>query len=184
MKQKASAWYYVAYQPQDIAHTDSNSADTMQEKQMQYLSFPWLIDDVMLEIIKERHSTKYASSTVVSEVSQSLLAFYEEERDSFLESFRQRIRIKSLVSTFLAEGNYLDYRSSLALFGSSANLLFRWDSDVDLCVVNQAVISQKETLTREQQLAVLNRLRPCMKNIFHYNRLVESARVPVSLQKC
>ena len=181
MKQKASSWYYVAYLRRDNADTSHDTtAGAVKEEQPQYLSFPWLIDDVMLSLISERNSAKHQSPTVASSISQSLMDFFEEEKKSLLEGYWARMRIKSLVSGHLAKENPRDHELSVALFGSSANFLFRDNSDIDLCVVNARAIAEKQTLSKQQQLIVLRRLRPAMKKLFRFTRLVENARVPVS----
>ena len=172
MKQKASAWYYVAYTP---AHERKHVATD--EECGQFLSFPWVLYDVMIVILKENRSRKQETHSVVTSINQSLMKTHGEEKKSLLKGYRERAKVKTLL-TKAVHNSRPDL--VLALFGSSATLLFREDSDIDLCVLKSDVVACKSHLERESQLSLLRELRPAMKKHFKKIRLVENARVPVS----
>ena len=172
MQQKASAWYYVAYSPKHVTNMTKNAP--VDPPQTQFLSFPWLVDDVMLSIRLRKAFQVQESKSVVASISESVFKVFEHERDMLLQGFDERTRKKNFISQAIPG-------VSLALFGSSATLLFRPDSDLDLCVLSPAVIAQRGELERDEQIRMLWNILPVMRNLFKHARLVESARVPVSV---
>ena len=171
MQQKASAWYYVSY-----SHKNVNETETAPESppQMQFLSFPWLVDDVMLSIRLRKTFQAQESQSVVTSISESVIKVFECERNSLLHDFHDRLQKKNFISRSIPG-------VTLAMFGSSATLLFRPNSDLDLCILYPTVIAQRRALGRDDQIAVLKTLLPVMRKLFKHARLVETARVPVSV---
>lgn len=172
MQRKASAWYYVAYSHKHTTDAVENVPD--ETPSMQFLSFPWLVDDVMLSIRIRKAFEVQESPSIVASISESVLKVFEEERDVLLQSFQDRLRKKNFISRAMPG-------VSLALFGSSATLLFRPDSDLDLCVLDPSVVARHRELGRDEQMAVLKTFHPAMKELFKHVRLVEAAKVPVSI---
>ena len=172
MQQKASAWYYVAYSPKNVTVIENAPVDP---PQTQFLSFPWLVDDIMLSIRLRKAIQVQESKSVVTSISESVFKVFEHERDMLLQGFDERMRKKNIISQAIPAGE------ALALFGSSATLLFRPDSDLDLCVLSRAVIAQRGELERDAQIHILQNILPVMRKLFKHARLVESARVPVSI---
>lgn len=172
MQQKASAWYYVAYSHKNVTNATESAPED--PPQMQFLSFPWLVDDVMLSIRLRKAFQAQESQSVVTSISESVFKVFEHERDMLLQGFDERTRKKNFISDAITG-------VTLALFGSSATLLFRPDSDLDLCILYREVIAQREGLEREAQIAILKKLLPVMRKLFKHARLVETARVPVSV---
>lgn len=172
MQQKASAWYYVAYSPKNVTNVTENAP--VDPPQTQFLSFPWLVDDVMLSIRLRKAIQVRESKSVVTSISESVFKVFEHERDMLLQGFGERMRKKNFISQAIPG-------VALALFGSSATLLFRPDSDLDLCVLSPAVIAQRGELERDAQIHILRNILPLLRKQFKHARLVESARVPVSV---
>ena len=172
MQRKASAWYYVAYSHRN----DTNVTENVQGDSpiIQFTSFAWLVDDVMLSIRLRKAFQAQEAQSVVTSISESVFKVFEKERDTLLHGFEDRIRKKNLIAEAIPG-------VPLALFGSSATLLFRPDSDLDICILHPVVIAQRGELERDAQIAALKTLLPVMKNFFQYTRLVEAARVPVSI---
>lgn len=170
MQQKASAWYYVAYSYRNINNvTEKNQEDP---PQTQFLSFPWLVDDVMLTIRLNYASQEQESQSVVTSISESVFNVFEQERDVLLHGFEGRLQIKYSIWKAMP-------REALGMFGSSASFLFRPDSDLDLCILYPMVIANREELERDEQIAVLKKFLPLMRKMFKHARIVESARIPV-----
>ena len=171
MRRKASAWYYVAYSNKQSTDAAENGPDETPSKQ--FLSFPWLVDDVMLSIRTERAFEEQESPSIVESINESVLKVFEKDRRILLPCFEERLQKKNLIAREIPG-------MRLALFGSSATLLFRTDSDLDLCVLNSVRVARRKGLDREEQIALLTKLHPIMKKLFKHARLVESAKVPVS----
>lgn len=171
MRRKASAWYYVAYSNKQSTDAAENGPDGTPSKQ--FLSFPWLVDDVMLSIRTERAFEEQESPSIVESINESVLKVFEKDRRILLPCFEERLQKKNLIAREIPG-------MSLALFGSSATLLFRTDSDLDLCVLNSVRVARRKGLDREEQIALLTKFHPIMKKLFKHARLVESAKVPVS----
>ena len=172
MQQKASAWYYVAYSHKNVTNPTENTPE--EPPQMQFLSFPWVVDDVMLSVRLKKAFREQESQSVVTSISESVFKVFKHERDTLLQGFEDRIRKKNFIASAIPG-------VALALFGSSATLLFRPDSDLDLCVLSPAVIAQREELDRVSQITILKNLLSVMRKLFKHARLVEFARVPVSI---
>ena len=64
-------------------------------------------------------------------------------------------------------------RDRLVMFGSSANFLFRPDSDLDLCVVSPRIT------TRALQIQTLENLEVSLRRTFGTVKLIKDAKVPV-----
>lgn len=171
MQRKASAWYYVAYSHKQTAESLENVPDETPSKQ--FLSFPWLVDDVMLTIRMRKAFEVQESRSIVASISESVLKVFADERDVLLQFFEDRLQKKNFISRAMPG-------VGVAMFGSSATLLFRPDSDLDLCVLDPTLIAMRRQLNHEQQIALLKNLHPAMKKLFKHARLVEAARVPVS----
>ena len=171
MQRKASAWYFVAYSHKQAANAAENDPDETPSKQ--FLSFPWLVDDVMLSIRMRETFEVQASQSIVASITNSVLKVFEDESHVLLQSFQDRLQKKNFVSSAMPG-------FSVAMFGSSATLLFRPDSDLDLCVLDPRLVARHSELGRDEQIALLKTLQPVMKKLFKRARLVESARVPVS----
>ena len=169
MKRKASAWYYVAYEP---AHRRGGAA----ADQEQFLSFPWVVHDVMLAIRKGSVDPQ-GPSNVAASVGKSLMEMFEREKPSLLSGFKERIRVRAALSTTMR--NQTDQNASLVLVGSSATLLFERESDINLCVLESHAVQQSHQDTKSQ-VEVLKKLRPAMKKHFRRTMLADSAQVPVS----
>lgn len=172
MQQKASAWYYVAYCNKKATDAVENAPDETPSKQ--FLSFPWLVDDVMLSVRTKKAFEVQESQSIVASISESVLKVFKDERSFLLPSFEDRLQKKNFISREMPG-------MIVAMFGSSATLLFRSDSDLDLCVLNPVRIARRSELGRDEQIALLKTLHPVMKKLFKHARLVESARVPVSV---
>ena len=171
MQRKASAWYYVAYSHKQATAAAANIADETPSKQ--FLSFPWLVDDVILSIRIRKAFEVQESPSIVASISESVMKVFREERDFLLPCFEDRLQKKNFLSRAMPG-------FSVATFGSSATLLFRPDSDLDLCVLDPRLIAMHSQLSRDDQVALLKTLHPVMKRLFKHARLVESAKVPVS----
>lgn len=171
MQQKASAWYFVAYGHKQATNAVENDPDETHSKQ--FLSFPWLVDDVMLSVRTRETFQVQESQSIVASISQSVFKVFEEERHALLQSFEDRLQKKNFISCAMPG-------LSVAMFGSSATLLFRPDSDLDLCVLDPRLIAQHSELDREEQITLLKTLHPVLKKLFKHARLVECAKVPVS----
>jgi len=175
LQQKASAWYYVAYSHLRVGKESENSSE---DPIPQFLSFPWLVDDVMLSIRLSKAYEEQDSQSVVTSISDSVIKLFDYERDSLVQGFHDRIQKKSVISRSLQ----LSLPGvTLAMFGSSATFLFRQDSDLDLCVIYPTHIALRQKLGRNDQITVLKTLLPVLSNLFKHARLVDNARVPVSV---
>ena len=173
MQQKASAWYYVAYGSRNANNTVEN---TQQDPpQTQFLSFPWLVDDVMLRITLGKVLKKRKSGGPVSSISKSVFDEFEKESNTLLHDFQARIQKKNFIWKAMPEVK------ALAIFGSSATFLFRKHSDLDLCILSSSDIENHEELEQNEQIAELKRFLPKMRKLFKRARMVESAMVPVSI---
>ena len=172
MQKKASAWYYVAYS----SRTANNKANNTPEDppQTQFLSFPWLVDDVMLRITRGKVFEMQESGGLVSSISESVFDEFEKERDTLLRDFQDRIHKKNRIWKDMSE------IKALAMFGSSATFLFRKHSDLDLCILSSSDIENKDDLEQKEQIAELKRRLPTMRKLFKRVRMLESATVPVS----
>lgn len=190
--QKASAWYHVAY-------ADSPSAPRGNTKSTRFLSFPWVVDDVMASI-RERKKTGLACNFSVAQqrvvpvglaqdisefhfkgpkvddISQELIKRLQEDKEMLLQQYKRRLSGRNLVRQRIQS----TYRGlSVSVFGSTATLLFREDSDVDLCVY-ETTRKNPRNVSKKEQLTILKSLTPLMGKIFKYTRLVGRAKVPVS----
>ena len=172
MQKKASAWYYVAYS----SRTANNKAKNTPEDppQTQFLSFPWLVDDVMLRITRGKVFEMQESGGLVSSISESVFDEFEKERHTLLRDFQDRIHKKNRIWKDMSE------IKALAMFGSSATFLFRKHSDLDLCILSSSDIENKDDLEQKEQIAELKRRLPTMRKLFKRVRMLESATVPVS----
>lgn len=175
MQRKASAWYFVAYSHKQTTNAAENEPN--ETPSMQFLSFPWLVDDVMLSIRVKKTFKVQESQSIVASISESVFKVFEDERHVLLQSFQDRLQKKNFISTAMPG-------VSVAMFGSSATLLFRPDSDLDLCVLDPRLIARQSELSRDEQIGFLKTLHPVMKKLFKHARLVDSARVPVSFFFC
>lgn len=172
MQRKASAWYYVAYSHRnDTSVTENARGDP---PMIQFMSFAWLVDDIMLSIRLRKAFQAQEAQSVVTSITESVFKVFEKERDTLLHGFEDRIRKKNLIAEALPG-------VPLALFGSSATLLFRPDSDLDICILHPMVIAQRGEMERDAQIAALKTFLPVMRTVFKHARLVEAARVPVSI---
>ena len=176
MQRKASAWYYVAYGHQQV--TDTSELDSEESSDKQFLSFPWVVDDVLLSIRKRKPFQHQEIQGVVTSVTQSVMKVFEEASDFLLDHFSARLQKKNFISQRIRN---LAPELAVGMFGSSSTLLFRPDSDLDLCVLVPKVIAERGELSREQQIVLLKTLQPAMRKMYKHARLVETARTPVSL---
>ena len=173
MQKKASAWYYVAYGFRNVSNAAENTPED--PTQTHFLSFPWLVDDVMLRITLGRVFKIEESGGLVSSISESVFDEFEKERDTLLRDFQDRIHKKNFIRKAMPEVK------ALAMFGSSATFLFRKHSDLDLCILSSSDIENHEELEKKEQIAKLKRFLPTMRKLFKRVRMVESATVPVSV---
>ena len=173
MQKKASAWYYVAYGSTNANNATENTPED--PPQTQFLSFPWLVDDVILRITLGRVFEMQESGGLVSSISESVFDEFEKERDTMLLDFQDRIHKKNFIRKAMPEVK------ALAMFGSSATFLFRKHSDLDLCILSSSDIENHEELEQKEQITVLKRFLPTMRKLFKQVRMVESATVPVSV---
>ena len=173
MQRKASAWYYVAYGFRNASNAAENTPED--PPQTQFLSFPWLVDDVILKITLGRVLEMQESGGLVSSISESVFDEFEKERDTLLRDFQDRIHKKNRIWKDMPEVK------ALAMFGSSATFLFRKHSDLDLCILSSSDIENHEELGQKEQIAELKRFLPTMRKLFKRARIVESATVPVSV---
>ena len=171
MQQKASAWYYVAYGSRNANNEAENTPEDPPEKQ--FLSFPWLVDDVMLRITVDKVCEMQESGGLVSSINESVFDDFEKERETLLRDFQDRIQKKNFIWRAMPEVK------ALAIFGSSATLLFRKHSDLDLCILSSSDIENHEELEQKEQTAELKRFLPTMRKLFKRARMVESATAPV-----
>ena len=173
MQQKASAWYYVAYGSGNANNAEENTPEDT--PQTHFLSFPWLVDDVMLGITVDNLFEMQESGGLVSSISESVFDEFERERDTLLRDFQDRIQKKNRIWKAMPEVK------ALAIFGSSATFLFRENSDIDLCILSSSVIKNHEELEKKEQIAALRGFLPKMRKLFKRARILESATVPVSV---
>ncbi|XP_029201631.2 uncharacterized protein LOC114966061 isoform X2 [Acropora millepora] len=171
MQKKASAWYYVAYGSTNANNATENTPED--PPQTQFLSFPWLVDDVILRITLGRVFEMQESGGLVSSISESVFDEFEKERDTMLLDFQDRIHKKNFIRKAMPEVKVL------AMFGSSATFLFRKHSDLDLCILSSSDIENHEELEQKEQITELKRFLPTMRKLFKQVRMVESATVPV-----
>ncbi|XP_044182237.1 uncharacterized protein LOC114966062 isoform X2 [Acropora millepora] len=171
MQKKASAWYYVAYGFRNVSNAAENTPED--PTQTHFLSFPWLVDDVMLRITLGRVFKIEESGGLVSSISESVFDEFEKERDTLLLDFQDRIHKKNFIRKAMPEVK------ALAMFGSSATFLFRKHSDLDLCILSSSDIENHEELEQKEQIVELKRFLPTMRKLFKRVRMVESATVPV-----
>ena len=173
MQKKASAWYYVAYGSRNANNAAENTPEDT--PQTHFLSFPWLVDDVMLRITVDKVFEVQKSGGLVSSINESVFHEFEKERDTLLRDFQDRIHKKNFIWKAMPEVK------ALAIFGSSATLLLREHSDLDLCILSSSDIENHKELEQKEQIAELKRFLPTMRKLFKRVQIVESATVPVSV---
>ena len=173
MQKKASAWYYVAYGSTNVNNATENTPDD--PPQTQFLSFPWLVDDVILRITLGRVFEMQESGGLISSINESVFDEFEKERDTLLCDFKDRIQKRNFIRKAMPKVE------ALAIYGSSATLLFRKHSGLDLCILSSSDIENHEELEQKEQVAELKRLLPTMRKLFKRVQMVESAKVPVSV---
>ncbi|KAK3698052.1 hypothetical protein QZH41_010823, partial [Actinostola sp. cb2023] len=164
--QKAYAWYYVAYAEETGTHG------------ARFLSFPWIVDDVMVSIraVKKR-STRDVSVTCpqpkVNDVTQILITYLREDKDKLITEYKRRLSGRNQITKQI-KGPWPNLQ--IAAFGSTATFLFREDSDVDLCFFYNVPRPQ---MTKKEQLKLLRSFKPVLCKLFTNVRLVDRAKVPV-----
>ena len=121
--------------------------------------------------------TLTGGESLVSSISESVFEEFEKERDTLLRDFQERIHKKNRIWKDMPEVK------ALAMFGSSATLLFRKHSGLDLCILSSSDIENHKDLEQKEQIAELKRLLPTMKKLFERARMVESATVPIKEKK-
>ena len=112
----------------------------------------------------------------VDDISRELMKRLQDDKDMMLEQYKRRLSGKNLVRQFV-QNRYEGL--NVVVFGSSATLLFREDSDVDLCVYEKARKNPRN-FGKKEQLKLLKSLTPLMGKMFKNTRLVGKAKVPVS----
>lgn len=174
--QKAYAWYHVSY---------SEEPNTPQNKR--FLSFPWVVDDVMTSIrdTNRKEARKESLGNVssfmmilskVNNVTESLMKSFADEKDQLLTDYKRRLSGRNQIVNRIQESTRLNL--TIATFGSTATFLFREDSDVDLCAFYNTRTCQLKT--KKEQLNLLRILKPVLCRLFVNVRLVDRAKVPVS----
>ena len=173
MQRKASAWYFVAY-----THGPELGSGSAQDRCL--LGFPWLVDDVMLGIIRSQRTNQCpqrAPSSISASVSQSLATLYSEEKESLLDEYKLRIRAKEQFSRKF--GGLFSPHVTVTAVGSSATLLSREDSPLHLCAVPLAALEAGKELDKEQQISFLENVETALEELYHSRRLLYQTRSPV-----
>lgn len=174
--QKAFAWYHVTYSEEPRSHDK------------RFLSFPWVVDDVMTSIrdTNRRAACKASlgngpSSMMIlskmNNVTQSLMKYFTDEKDQLLTNYIRRLSGRNQIIKRIQDDTRLNVQ--IATFGSTATFLFREDSDVDLCVFYN--VSTQQLTTKKEQLSLLRTIKPVLCRLFVNVRLVDRAKVPVSV---
>lgn len=173
--QKAYAWYHVSY------------AEEPGALDKRFLSFPWLVDDVMTSIrdTNRRLSRKeslgnqlpfnmLAIPKITDNVTENLMKYLVEDKDRLLTEYKRRLSGKNQIAKRIQ-----DTRPNLQVttFGSTATFLFREDSDVDLCAFYN---TPNLHMNKKEQLKLLRVLKPVLDKLFNNVRFVDRAKVPVS----
>ncbi|XP_068758712.1 uncharacterized protein [Montipora capricornis] len=193
---KGSAWYIVAYTHSD--HTD----DLEPVHQKRLLGLPWFVNDVMLAIKKHRRRPSPSQTPDVrTQVGESLIRLFIEEKTWLLDEFKTRIRTKDAVFRHLKR---IQPNLSVTMTGSSATLLFHHESDLDLCLMSQDTQIRKSSchprehlekgkISLEDERKALEALVPRLKeeeeqeeeprNLFYEVRLVNKTNFPVLVCK-
>ena len=175
MQQKASAWYYHAYKatldPPRPSESDGKTP-------VQFVSFPWVVDDVLAAVLRKAgHPTQVPAAlnadVTSTKVGQSLYELFADEVPSLLSGYKARTELSNVVSRAI---NTRRPHRQLVMFGSSASLLFRPDSDLDLCVLGQ---QGRQCHTKGAQVNTLEEIEPLLRKAFGKVELVKTARVPV-----
>ena len=142
--------------------------------QVRFISFPWVVDDVLLTVLSSPRTTNVTnppvSLSVARDISCSIHEIFKQDAHHLLHDYQARLELLNVVARSVTT-HYP--RDRLVMFGSSANFLFRPDSDLDLCVVSSRIT------TRDAQVQTLENLEESLRRNFGSVRLIKDAKVPV-----
>ena len=177
MQKKASAWYYVSYQSNVPKSTDRETGDS-EHRLKRVIGFPWIVDDVLATIPPQnKRAPKHSpSKNVYSTIGNSMGELFAKKLESLMNGYTERLRVKT---TILEAMQGTDHNLGLVIFGSSATLFFEDESDIDLCVVRSNTLQSGGKIVKADQLALLKKVEPVLRQLYSGVHLVSRARIPI-----
>ena len=113
------------------------------------------------------------SCSVTRDISRSIHEIFSREAHHLLHDYRGRLELLNVIAR---SASTQSPRDRIVMFGSSANFLFRPDSDLDLCVIASR---SGENRTQALQIQTLERLETNLRVYFGRVKLIRDAKVPV-----
>ena len=144
--------------------------------QKRFVSFPWVVDDVLVTVLSSPITNicdTPASCSVTGDISRSILEIFSREAHHLLHDYRGRLELLDVIARNVSTQ---PPRDRIVMFGSSANFIFRPDSDLDLCVVASR---SGDNRTPASQIQTLERLESNLRVCFGRVKLIKDAKVPV-----
>lgn len=135
------------------------------------------MDDVLVTVLSSPRTSDISpvsfSPSIARGVSRSVREIFLTYAPFLLHDYQARLELLNVVARAVSTQCR---HNRLVMFGSSANFIFRPDSDLDLCVVSS---QNGENRTNLVQIQTLERLEPTLRRSFGGVRLVRDAKVPV-----
>ncbi len=136
-----------------------------------------MVDEVLMTVLSSPTTTNVSNTpvslSVTRDISRSIHEIFSEDAHHLLHEYQARLELLNVVARFVYTQCPHD---RLVMFGSSANFLFRPDSDLDLCVVSSR---PGENRTQASQIQTLQRLETDLRRSFGRVTLIKDAKVPV-----
>ncbi|XP_065649354.1 uncharacterized protein LOC100214913 isoform X3 [Hydra vulgaris] len=141
---KACAWYNLVY---------DNAIKIVGHKK-KYLSFPWVISDVLCELFQEIHSQK--PSSFFLDVGSSALNYFSKSSSLLLKNITDKAKVLNIIDhaiqRFVKKEYRIDKAFKVSTYGSTSIYVCEPESDVDICIFAEQCVFSSDIFPLQMQL--------------------------------
>ena len=154
IQMKASAWYRIVNDPEIKIQGRKQNAKT-------FLSFPWVVLDVLCEMRKGKSGEKISRRLV--NIGESALNLFKKNSRQLLVTITEKVKkgkaIEEAINGFLKSAGMKKNGFLVEPYGSTSMYLCEDDSDIDICVLVQdqnKVLEVKALVTDPEEFRQLD----------------------------
>ncbi|XP_065649338.1 uncharacterized protein LOC105846434 isoform X3 [Hydra vulgaris] len=122
---KACAWYNLI---------NDNTNNVFERKK--YLSFPWVVSDVLCEVFQEKHNQRPSSFFI--EIGSSAIDYFNKSSLLLLKTITDKAKVLDIIECeikrFVKKEYRIDEAFEISIYGSTSIYVCEPESDVDICI--------------------------------------------------